>query len=1078
MRKRDIDFGNKFFLNLNVASGITKEIKIEELFDNIKAFKVVKDNLFLTCIVTSKDKKTELNVELKAGSKADSFALYELEKVQDRAFLKAIKVNNDHAFFCVRSFSNRNEYINEAFIISLTQDFVLQARNTAKKDFHDIISFMEQEFLLDSTQIFIHPSSHTDKPDIMIGKSYTCELLLNRETNTIIASNIKRKRKNQIENIRHINIISGKISFIDGLKKIKDAARKIFDENESVNSEFEKIWLAYNEAYLEESRDEVDRVGCFEYKLVSYSYPMRFHLKKPFNPYSSRAFLESDLGYAIVSKSDFDSITETNGKIESLSDKLDAMMKANLKMSFFADKIDWNEKDNSIIPRSEPNDIDLFPAQGYIVASYSGSKTMKDRREKAYARIQQMENPMPSLRNIIAMGKSDQLFPLKHRAPVNDKLIRKIFGKTGNRFTECQREAIDIAINTPDVAIIQGPPGTGKTTIIRAIVERLNELYPEDLRILISSTQHDAVDNAIRGMTCSGMPAIRTGGRFNDEAKYQRYKAEWIKKLEKCCDEILKDEPENRNRLKHRHIYNLIETIRKQSIENINANRERIKELHQLLREIGYEEGKLTKLTEITNKFIDAKYEQIEAVEHGNEYQVLLNNQRLDRDEFLTDGRSYLIQLITNIGLDNKVNFNIPEYWNTVRRASSRRIPDGFDEAFKLFVNDIKHLKESINQSSVSENQLLIRKEVEDLLDNIKAYVDAQAEHERTIYDVIWDFRDKIGNPGNIDRVLQRYSKVKAATCQQSVVNQVSTGNLSRLGNDRAYHYVIIDEAARSNPLDLIIPMSLGQHVILVGDQKQLPHMLESDVLSKTLARYDKNLRDEKENLLKESLFQRLYRQLNMLTNGKRVTMLREQYRMHPTIGKFISECFYDGKLISEVSEKDREHNTNLFDNKPVAWIDVPIDLGMEKTDGFSYCRQSEIKEIMKLVDIIGQKNKDFTIGIITFYKAQEKLLKTALDNLPDSISIRTDVGTVDAFQGKEFDIVFLSTVRSNDYKESKRSVGFLDNENRLNVAFSRAKRLLVCVGDHETVAKKNGEEQIRSFARFYELCREVGFYE
>jgi superfamily I DNA and/or RNA helicase len=55
-------------------------------------------------------------------------------------------------------------------------------------------------------------------------------------------------------------------------------------------------------------------------------------------------------------------------------------------------------------------------------------------------------------------------------------------------------------------------------------------------------------------------------------------------------------------------------------------------------------------------------------------------------------------------------------------------------------------------------------------------------------------------------------------------------------------------------------------------------------------------------------------------------------------------------------------------------------------------------------------------------------------------------VGTVDAFQGREFDAVFLSCVRSGS------GVGFLAMPNRLNVAMSRARRLLVAFGDAKTV--------------------------
>ncbi len=1080
MRINDIDFGKELFINLNIVSKNVKEKNIQNYFNKISAYKVIDDTLLLDCKGVSKDTETMSVIELKAKTETDIIALQKLNNSKDLAFIKPVKITNNHAYIGIRIFSDKIEYINETFPISLTPDFVLQAKNAAEKEFKDIVSFMKQEFLLDDKQIFIQPALYSNRPDIMIGKTYTCELVSSQESKMIFASNLKKKHKNQIDNIRHINILSGNISFIDGRKEIKDAARRTFNNNVKVNSEFEKIWLAYNEAYLESAKAEVDRVGYFEYRAVSHTSPTKFYLKDDFNPIRDKAFLESDLGYAIIDKKHFDSAIQEDERNSNLSELLDKMTRSNLKIIFLADKIDWNPKDNSIVRHIEPDDLQPFPENGYIIPSYYGSKTMKIRREKAYERIQQMENPMPSLRNLIAFGKSDQVFSPKHRTPVNDKMLRKIFGSSGNKFTERQREAIDIAINTPDVAIIQGPPGTGKTTIIRAIVERLNELYPEDLRILISSTQHDAVDNAISGMTCAGMPAVRIGGKIIDEGKSQLYKAKWIKQLEDSCDEILKNEPENRNRLKQRHIYHLIDTIRKQNIDNINANRERIKELHHFLREIGYEGDNLNKLTEITNRFIDAKYERQDAVESGREFQSILEQQRLEKDDYLKDGRAYLIQLMMAIEMDDKIKFKVPEHWNIIRRASIRRIPEGFDEAFTLFVEDINHLKKGDEESVCSENNLLIRKDIEDLLDEIKQYVDEQAKHDRTIYDVIWDFRDKISNPGNIDRVLQRYSKVKAATCQQSVSNQVGTLEFSRLGNDREYHYVIIDEAARSNPLDLIIPMSLGQHVILVGDHKQLPHMLESDVLDSTLAQYDSNLRKEKESLLKESLFQRLYRQLSEQTDGKRVTTLREQYRMHPTIGQFVSDCFYEGKLISEIPASSREHNTGMFNNKPIAWIDVTKDVGLEdiEKDGYSYYRKSEVDRIMNIIKNIAHINNEFSIGIITFYKAQENLFKTALDSLPDSITIRTEIGTVDAFQGKEFDIVFLSTVRCNRKSDKRKSVGFLANVNRLNVAFSRAKRLLVCVGDHETVAKNDDIIQIPSFARFYDLCREDGYYE
>ena len=54
------------------------------------------------------------------------------------------------------------------------------------------------------------------------------------------------------------------------------------------------------------------------------------------------------------------------------------------------------------------------------------------------------------------------------------------------------------------------------------------------------------------------------------------------------------------------------------------------------------------------------------------------------------------------------------------------------------------------------------------------------------------------------------------------------------------------------------------------------------------------------------------------------------------------------------------------------------------------------------------------------------------------------DIATVDSFQGRECDVVIYSTVRSN----AARKIGFLRDYRRLNVALSRARDLLIIVGD------------------------------
>lgn len=104
------------------------------------------------------------------------------------------------------------------------------------------------------------------------------------------------------------------------------------------------------------------------------------------------------------------------------------------------------------------------------------------------------------------------------------KRVRKKIFK--NDPTENQEKAIEIALNTPDIAIIQGPPGTGKTTVINAICERLFEEYPKDKnikgQILLCAQGHDATNNVRECIKVGGLPTFKFGAKKN--AKEEQYK--------------------------------------------------------------------------------------------------------------------------------------------------------------------------------------------------------------------------------------------------------------------------------------------------------------------------------------------------------------------------------------------------------------------------------------------------------------------------------------------------------------------------------------------------------------------------
>jgi len=128
-------------------------------------------------------------------------------------------------------------------------------------------------------------------------------------------------------------------------------------------------------------------------------------------------------------------------------------------------------------------------------------------------------------------------------------------------------------------------------------------------------------------------------------------------------------------------------------------------------------------------------------------------------------------------------------------------------------------------------------------------------------------------------------------------------------------------------------------------------------------------------------------------------------------------------------------------------------------------------------------EGQDLTYGIISFYKAQEDELRATLERrlgqgVIDDRRIR--VGTVDRFQGMEFDVVFLSIVRTarpsnrsnstNRADEAMSVFGHLCLSNRLNVSMSRQKRLLVAVGDSALVAHPLATEFIPGLVEFHRM--------
>jgi AAA domain len=325
-------------------------------------------------------------------------------------------------------------------------------------------------------------------------------------------------------------------------------------------------------------------------------------------------------------------------------------------------------------------------------------------------------------------------------------------------------------------------------------------------------------------------------------------------------------------------------------------------------------------------------------------------------------------------------------------------------------------------------------------LQNEQAYLD---RHENIISDWVTRITDNSEqNRHELRRIYLDNANVVGITCSQSAQRDFSR-------EFQEFDVVIIDEVSKCTPPELLIPALKAKKLVLVGDHRQLPPMMEHSTIAEIAEELDST--QEECNYLKESLFKNLFES----APDSIKTMLSVQYRMHPDIMMAINQ-FYEDRLECGLDNpaSDRAHhlgNSIIRDNCHIAWVKTP-KLPEEQKIDTSFTNLQEVEAIERLcqqfektwVNHIDQGKPRKEVGIITFYGSQLRLIEQKInpDKFP-SLHIRT--GTVDRFQGMEKQIIIVSMVRNND----RGDIGFAKSPERVNVAFSRAQELLVIVGCH-----------------------------
>jgi len=279
--------------------------------------------------------------------------------------------------------------------------------------------------------------------------------------------------------------------------------------------------------------------------------------------------------------------------------------------------------------------------------------------------------------------------------------------------------------------------------------------------------------------------------------------------------------------------------------------------------------------------------------------------------------------------------------------------------------------------------------------------------------------------------------------------------------DENVFDWVIIDEAGRASFTELCIPMRYGKKIVLIGDEKQLPPQIDNEIIRIIESEQKVYSRDE----IIKSDFERIIR----TGYGQENTyQLLEQYRMSGNIGDLCSTVFYDNLLANKANALNAG-NIIEYQGHSLAgltWIDTSC-LGdesyEEKGETTSFRNRAEAMIILEIVISLLQHegHRHATIGAICMYKDQVRLVEENMSKVPICRAAlkegQLEIGSVDSFQGRECDIIFLSIVRSN----RENSAGFLKVSNRINVAISRARQHLLIIGNSRIATSQASDSAI-----------------
>ena len=361
-----------------------------------------------------------------------------------------------------------------------------------------------------------------------------------------------------------------------------------------------------------------------------------------------------------------------------------------------------------------------------------------------------------------------------------------------------------------------------------------------------------------------------------------------------------------------------------------------------------------------------------------------------------------------------QVNNKIKETGNITDADAISLLDDNEEELKKyLYYTSARYIKKIDDQRNAELKDIMLE-------------ADSEIQLER--------FNKYLSKKENIKK-LQKIFPIIATTCISA----------HKLGEpEPMFDMVIIDEASQCNTAVSLVPIIRGESLMLVGDPQQLNPVIVLDEIVNSTLKKKYGVSDEYD-YRKNSIY-KTYLACDAVSDE---ILLHNHYRCNKGIIEFNNRKYYNSKLQILTESKEKQ---------PLLYIDV-----QNSSSNYKNTAPAEVEEIVKYA----MENKDKTIGVITPFVNQKKLIEQALKQ---SRLKNVTCGTVHAFQGDEKDVILFSTAIT-EQTQSGTYEWLKNNKELLNVATSRAKDKLVVLSNTKNIERLHVKD---SDDDLYELIQYV----